>query len=51
MFKRLNALNQFPQTFVTNPSELKIYLQYMQDFYSVHRNFDSVNQTDLKQRL
>jgi hypothetical protein len=33
------TLSQFPQTILTNPSKLRIYL--CENFYCDHRNFDS----------
>ena len=35
----------FPQTFLRNPSKLRMYL--MQNSYCDHRNFDSVNQPQM----
>ena len=35
-------MSQFPQTFLTNPSKLRIYCE---NSFCDHRNFDSVIQT------
>jgi hypothetical protein len=38
------TLSQFPQTFLTNPSKLRIYgIMPMQNSHCDLRNFDSVN--------
>ncbi len=40
-FEGFEGTDSFPQTFLTNPSKLGVYLQ---NSYCDHRNFDNVNQ-------